>query len=262
MPHLTPYVARLAVSANARHRHFGARFRSFSGSTCFNGGARLIPIEQDDLDTAPETVLINTHLGDEVVGAARLLLPCPAMARHLDLEVGLPLARDYDLRPLLREGSLGEPGRVCVVPEHRGTTAAPVTIDAVFCESRRRGVDLLVAGASTETDCLEDARIQLAALAARGLVSDRYRLPRKAATAPGRASRPFYGPEQRRRAAQGNLAGLPVAGTLSLYARWGARFVGEPVLDPVFGLFSLPIAVRVADAPSLWTVLSPLWRVA
>lgn len=128
----------------------------------------------------------------------------------------------------------------------------------VFRESRRLAVDFLVGAANAETDSLEDALIQLRVLEARGFVTREHRLPRKDRDeAPGRAERPFYTSEQCERAARGDLDGLPFARTLALYARAGARFLGEPALDPVFGLYAIPLIVRVAEAPDLFADLAP-----
>jgi hypothetical protein len=245
---------RRAVSLQDRRIHGHTRFRAFSASTGFDVCRPLLPIEMDELDAVDETCLLTTYHGAEAVGAARLIQPCEALARHHGLEIGLPLAQKYDLTPLIAQGTLAEPGRLCVVPELRGTMAVPVTIDAVLQESRRRGIDFLMAGANAETDDLEDARIQLGVLAARGLASDRHYVARKpTAEALGSAQRPFYSAVQRERAAQGVLARLPFARTLALYARIGARFVGEPALDPVFGLYAIPFVIAVAEAPQLVT---------
>lgn len=246
------FYALIAETLDQRRRHGAVRFRSFFGATFYDTTRALLPIETDELDTADETCLLNTYCQGECVGAARLLQPCEAFARYHGLEIGLPLAGKHDLRPLMAEGSLAEPSRVCVVPEVRGTSAARVTVAAVFRESRRLGVDFLVGAANAETDSVDDARIQLRVLEARGLVTREHRLPRKRhAEASGRAERPFYTPEQRERAARGDLDGLPFARTLALYARAGARFLGEPALDPVFGLYALPLIVDVAEAPDL-----------
>jgi hypothetical protein len=238
--------------------HGAARFRAFSGATFYDTHRALMPTEIDGLDTAPKTRLLNTYCDDQCVGAARIVQPCEVFALHHGLEIGLPLARKYDLRPLMAEGSLAEPSRLCVVPAFRGTPAARVTMDGVFRESRRLAVDFLVGAANTETDSLEDARIQLRVLEARGLVSREHRLPRKDRTeAPGRADRPFYTSEQRERAVRGDLEDLPFARTLALYARAGARFLGEPALDGVFGLYALPLIVRVAETPDLLATPAP-----
>jgi hypothetical protein len=242
-----------AVTPRQRRENVEVRYRVFSTAPGYDAARPVLPFEMDALDVAEETCLINAYHEDRCVGAARLLLPCPELARRHGLEIGLPLARKYDLRELLAEGSLAEPARLCVVSEFRGSRVAPVLIGALLDECRRRGVDLLVAGASTDTDCLQDATIQRRVLEARGLVSNSHRLPRKGGDeVTGHPVLAFYDAAQRRSAARGELDGLPLARTLTLYARGGARFLGEPALDPMFGLYVIPLIVRVGDASEVF----------
>jgi hypothetical protein len=229
------------------------RHHAFCDATGFDGRRALLPMASDALDTADETVLLNTYAGDEPVAAARLIQPCEVFALYQDLRVGLPMATAYELAPLLAAGSLAEPGWVCVLPDWRGSMAAPVTITAIFAEARRRQVDYLVAVANTETDFLSHALHQYDILQSRGYVSDRFYLARRDTdAAPASPCRPFFSEDELRRAEQGELDGLPIAHTLAGYCRWGARCVGLPSYDSTIGLYTLPIVCAVsAPTPDL-----------
>jgi hypothetical protein len=119
----------------------------------------------------------------------------------------------------------------------------------MYRESKRRGVTHWVASANTETDVAEDARIVHQVARSRGLVDPRRRAqPRAHASPAGEPRFPLYTPEERRRAGEGDVSGLRLPRTLSLFAlRMGARFIGEPIYDPQFRMYSMPLAVELAQ---------------
>ena len=58
----------------------------------------------------------------------------------------------------------------------------------------------------------------------------------------------MYTEAERLRAAGGDLTGIALPRTLSLFAkRMGARFVGPPLYDGHFNVFALPLVTALAD---------------
>jgi hypothetical protein len=99
-----------------------------------------------------------------------------------------------------------------------------------------------------ETDFQEDAELAYRLIRTRGLVDETWQARgRSAPSAPPLPARPAFTAEQRRRARLGDLAGLRLPRTLSLFAtKMGARYIGPPVYEPRFGVFALPLAVDLA----------------
>jgi hypothetical protein len=81
------------------------------------------------------------------------------------------------------------------------------------------------------------------------LVSPRFRTePRVHELPQTPRRRSCYTEEQRERALGGDLAGLDLPRTLSLFAsRMGARYIGSPVYDSYFNVFALPLVAPLAD---------------
>jgi putative hemolysin len=188
----------------------------------------------------------TTHLlvrdGAEPVGTVRLLVPAGGL--------GLDLAEKVDLRALQTPGGrLGEVTRYCVLRSHRHTGVARALFEALCAESVRLGLSSWVAGANMATDVPEDAAMIRRVADARGLCAPHVDAPsRRGAPARPREQRPFYTEEQRRRA-ESSLATLPLPPALALFSRrMGARFFGEPVYDPYFNVFAMPLVAPVPGA--------------
>jgi GNAT superfamily N-acetyltransferase len=231
--------------------HFKVRFEAFKEATPYEGGDAGSPYEVDLFDAMRDTrTLFTAYIGDEPVGAVRVLWGGSALGRVQGWRSGLPFESNYDLGDLASSGRLAEPGRLCVLSAYRGTRVALHLIEAVFEACRERGVDLLVAPANTETDAAEDIAILGGVLSARKLVSEEHRFARKVPEGgPARVMKPLYDAAEREGAARGSVVGLELPRTLKLYGRLGARVVGDAVFDRKFGLYALPILVPVPAKP-------------
>jgi hypothetical protein len=61
------------VEELGKQHHAHARYRAFSNATGYDSARPLLPIETDELDTADETLLLNTYCKAQCIGAARIL---------------------------------------------------------------------------------------------------------------------------------------------------------------------------------------------
>ena len=223
-------------------------------------GARPSPREVDGFDLMETTIHVVAYADGVAVGTGRLLLPNPEVARARGEGIGLDLEGRYDLGSLAAPGvSPAEVTRVCVVRAFRGAGVVEALIARMHCESARRGVTHWVAAANTQTDAAEDAALVVQVAAARGLVSSRYRLtPRPPSTPPSTPpatpTARLYDAEAWRRAAAGDLGGLPLPGPIAAFTRLGARICGPAVYDARFQRFAAPLGCALDEvnvAPTL-----------
>jgi L-ornithine Nalpha-acyltransferase len=205
--------------------------------------------ETDSYDDLETTLHFVAYIDDAPVATSRLVGPNPDVARALGGPLGLDLASRYDLGPFTAAGvSLAEVSRVCIVPEHRGTTVLCALYMAMYHESVRVGLTHWIAAGNAETDALEDAEIAYRIAERDGLVSPRWRVaPRPGASAHGPATRPFYTPAERARARAGDLQGLRLPRTLQTFAQLAARYMGRPIRERGYTVCSLPLVVDLAD---------------
>jgi putative hemolysin len=212
------------------------------------GAANASGREIDARDAWESTLHLLVYAEDEPVGTVRLLLPNSNGSSESSL--GLPLEASFDLSTLVVPDLwAAEVTRFCVLRRYRHTGVTSALFAGLYEESVERGITHWVAGANMETDVPEDAAIAQRLAAAAGLVSPRF-CARAHPSAPPRTARlrPLYTAEQRRRAAAGDLDGLELPRTLSLFAnRMGARFIGPPVYEERFGVFALPLVSALAD---------------
>jgi len=217
------------------------------------GEERLLPPENgtggreiDARDDGDATVHFLVHARGEPAGTVRLLLPRP----RAEGGTGLDLGDKWDLRDLTAGGiAPAEVTRFCVLRRYRRTGVAVALFAAMLAESRRRGITHWVAGANMETDVAEDAAIAHGLACAQGLTSGRFHAaPRVPAAPRTQGRRSLYTPEERLRAAGGDLGGIALPRTLALFAkRMGARFVGPPLYDEHLHVFALPLVTALAD---------------
>jgi L-ornithine Nalpha-acyltransferase len=202
--------------------------------------------ELDRRDTRESTVHIVAYAGEEPIGTARLLLANPDVARRNRQKFGLDLEVKFDLSAFDQPGVVAaETTRVCVAAGFRRMGVFELLYAALREESLARGVTHWVACANTDTDSLEDACIAHLVAARMGLVSNEWAISaKKEHAAPREPRSPFYTPEERERAARGDLRGLRLPPTLLVYARKGARFIGRPIFDPRFHMCSMPLVVE------------------
>ncbi|MEZ4306664.1 MAG: GNAT family N-acetyltransferase [Polyangiaceae bacterium] len=219
--------------------------------------------EIDPFDTLETTRHVLLYAGDDLAGAARLLLPSMEVARGCGTRFGLAVESSLELTALHAAGATpAETTRVCVLPQYRNTPAMAHLHEALFEESRRHGVTHWVACANAETDSLEDARILLQIARARGHVETELWLPaRKPAVGAGVEARSIFDDEARERARRGDVSGLRLPPTLSLFTRTlGARVAGEPLYDGHFHMCSIPIVLPIARVSAWLSVRRNLMR--
>jgi hypothetical protein len=205
--------------------------------------------ETDAYDALETTLQFVAYADGAPAATARLIRPNPEVARTIGEPVGLDLALRYDLRPFVAARvSFAEVSRMCLLPEHRGTSVLSELYLAMYRESLRVGLTHWIGAGNTETDALEDARIAHRIAAHEGLTTRRWHVvPRAGACADSPSSRPFYTAEERARAHAGDLEGLRLPRTLRTFAHLAARYMGEPIRERGYCVCSLPLVVDLAD---------------
>lgn len=207
--------------------------------------------EIDDLDYRATTTHFLVYAGLDPVGTVRLLRGDAEGAKGGRL--GLDLESKVDLGALAAAGvTAGEVTRFCVLRRYRRTGVTGALFAGLRDESARLGVTHWVAGANMETDCAEDAVLAYRLACEKDLVSRGFSAePRHRELPRTPRRRPYYTEEQRRRVAGGDLAGLELPRTLSLFASgMGARYIGPPVYDTYFDIFALPLVAALAEIPA------------
>ncbi len=198
--------------------------------------------EIDARDYSEGTTHFLVYDGPEAVGTVRLLEPRGGL--------GLDLESKFDLGALSVPGvAPAEVTRYCVSRRYRCTGVTVALFSGLYAESVRRGVTHWVAGANMGTDCAEDAALAYRVACAQALMNERFHARPRAHELPETPRRrPCYTEEQRSRAQRGELAGLELPRTLSLFAkRMGARYIGLPTYDAYFNVFALPLVATLAD---------------
>ncbi len=209
--------------------------------------------EVNGFDTLATTVHVVVYDADEPVATVRLLLPNADVARASGGVLGVELEQRLDLSGLAGPGQVvAEAARFCVRRQWRHSDAVIRLQAGFYAESRRRGVTHWLAAANLETDSEEDARLIQEAVAYRGWLSPYWR-PRtvEASSGPSFPSTPFYAPEERAWAVAGQWERVRLPRAPALVARrMGARFISEPLYDPGFRRFTLPLIAAVDDIPT------------
>ena len=227
------------------------RFKVFGEEMGLLGAqSPLVPREINAFDTLSTTTHFIAYAGAEPIATVRLLLPNPEVARETGDRFGIDLESKFDLSPLFAPGVvLAETTRFCVRREWRGSGVVMQLYEQMREESLRQGVTHWVASANTETDSMEDAVLIHKVAQHLGLVRHPCRVsPKIKAPPPAVPSAPYYTPEERRRGHGGDFTGLRLPRTLSLFAYgMGARFTGEPIYDPHFRRFSIPLLVSLGE---------------
>lgn len=239
----------IADAQRVRWQVYGEEEKLLPASACVDGR------EIDARDGDASTVHFVVHAGEEMVGTVRLLDVDARTGMSRGGRIGLDLESKFDLAALAAHGIVpAEITRYCVLRAYRCTGVTPALFTALRAESERRGITHWVAGANMETDVPEDAAIAYRVAREKSLVSARFHAgARGPAAPPSRGARPYYTEEQRQSARAGDLTGLDLPRTLSVFARrMGARFIGAPAYDAHFNVFALPLVATLADV-RLWT---------
>ena len=235
---------QIADAQRVRWRVYGEEEHLLPPSAAVEDGREVDARDADDA-----AVHLVVYAGDEPVGTVRLLLARSGAGARPGGRLGLDLDANVDLGALCEAGVVAaEITRYCVLRRYRCTGVAKMLYGALQTESRRRAITCWLAAANMETDYAEDAALAYELLRARNLVDARWRAePRRAHAVRSQRRRPWYTDEQRRRAASGDGANLPLPRTLTLFAiRMGARFIGPPMYDDYFNVFALPLVASPA----------------
>jgi putative hemolysin len=217
------------------------------------GPRPVAPREVSPFDTLETTTHVLVYADGRPVATARLLLPNREVAETGGGRLGIDLETKYEVSPLVTpELRLAETTCFCILKDWRGSEAVMHLVAGLYQESLRHGVTHWVASANMETDWLEDARIAYRVAAHLGLVSDRWQVRSRAqALPPSVPTAPLYVPAARERARGGELHGLRLPRTLSLFARKiGARFIGAPLYDSHFRRYALPLVAPLDSVPA------------
>ncbi|XXT18201.1 hypothetical protein WME94_49020 [Sorangium sp. So ce429] len=186
-----------------------------------------------------------------IIGAGRLVLPSPGVAKARGWEHGLPLEAKVriDLSALGPPGTIAEVGRLCVLERWRAKTAALPELCVAMClESRRHGVTHWISAANLECDSEDEATLVHEVIRRRGLMRSDIPVRLRTADRPRAPARfRFYTDEERGRAIAGDVSGLRLPRAVSTDAKLGALYIGEPIWDEHFGMFAQPLIAAVQD---------------
>jgi putative hemolysin len=187
----------------------------------------------------------------QVIGAGRLVLPAREVARANGWAHGLPLEAkvDLDLSMVGPPGSIAEVGRLCIQERWRaGTVALPELCIAMCMESLRHGVEHWISVANLHCDSEDEARLIHESIKRRGLLRTDIPARSRARIRPATPPRfRVYTERERRRAEHDDEAALRLPRAVSSEAKLGARYVGEPLWDEHFGMFTMPLVAAVHD---------------
>lgn len=205
--------------------------------------------EVDGFDLLPTTVNFLGFVDGNPVATVRLLFPNPDVAARCNTRLGLNIERTLDLKNFKPSMALAEIPRSSVIKEYRRTGIMRHLYAAAFQESVSRGSTHWIAVGNTETDCEADAGIVRQLLESQGFwlsaLDAAYRGHARPATTP---RYPLYDPVQRTQASAGDIAGIALPRTLSLFATMlGVRYFGRPFFDGQFRMFAIPLILRLSD---------------
>lgn len=207
----------------------------------------LVGVEHDAFDLIDSTLHFVAYHGDEVIGAARLLLPNSRVANDNGLAFGLEMEDQFELDgAALKHERLAEPGRLCVRAAWQGTRAFVLLYKTMKEESLRRGITMWVGAANTNTDNRLDAAIAYRIAEQRGLTYPWGVIrARSGKSVDGLSETSLYDVAERNRAERCDLAGLRLPSTIALYARVGARYLPGIRYDRVFRRYAMPFVVEL-----------------
>lgn len=158
------FALRLAASEADRHAAQRLRHRVFVEEGGVRGGSESCPasgIEADRFDPFCDHLLLYDVLcGTEPIGTARLMDPEGA-----ERAGGYATEEEFDLSRLHASGRrLMEVGRVCLLPEHRGSMAMHRLWQGLAALVEARRIEILIGLASLPGECPEAMRGALACL--------------------------------------------------------------------------------------------------
>ena len=232
---------------SVRYTVFGAELGLLGSS------APSAPREVNCFDTLATTSHVVVYADEVPVATARLLLPNQEVAHATGRRWGIALEEKVDLSSVDGTGLLfAESTRFCVLNPWRHSDALLWLMAGLYWESRERGVTHWIASANMETDAEEDARLVYQVAKYKGWLSQRWHVPSHSSPPPPETPlAPLYSEWERAGARRGQLEGLRMPGVLSFFARkMGARFISEPLYEPAFQRYSLPLVAALNEIPA------------
>lgn len=197
--------------------------------------------ELSGFDVLPGACVFLAEVDSEPVGTIRLLLPDPTLAAHHGRAPGLPLAFGLRFERLPADAVVAELGRCAVRPTHRGSAVVGHLYRAAYHASRAAGVSHWTGASLTGTDDPADAAILAAMLAAAGHCDLSPCLETDAVSESRYPRRPIFTPEERARAAAGDVSGLRLPRAVAFHLHTGARVNGPPFLDEMLQEYMIPL---------------------
>ncbi|ATB34439.1 GNAT family N-acyltransferase [Melittangium boletus] len=251
---MTTLSCRVATTLRHLDDALNVRYAVFGSELGLLGGSALAaPREVNCFDTLETTSHVVVYADEVPVATTRLLLPNQEVARATGGRWGLALEDKVDLSSVGGTGLLfAESTRLCILHPWRHSEALLWLLAGLYWESRRRGVTHWIASANMETDCGEDARLIHQVAKHKGWLSQRWHVPNHPSPPPPETPLvPLYSEWERAGARRGQLDGLRMPGVLSFFARkMGARFISEPIYDPAFQRYSLPLVAALNEIPA------------
>lgn len=238
--------ASLHTVQHLRWRVFGLELRLLSRAQ--------VPFERDisPFDYLETTLHLLLWSGSEPVGAVSLLLPARHRAPEQGGYLGLELEQEAELVHPLRNEKLAQVIRLCVLPEHRGTTAALCLYAGLYQLSVRHGISAWIAGVNCHTNEAADAELVYQIAASRGLVTSTLVLPRRPVSPLGTDRVRMYSPAQHRLPLHDGMLGLPLPAPVeAATTQLGARLAGRPWFDRRFGRYKAPMLAQLASIPTV-----------
>lgn len=195
----------------------------------------------DVLETTDNLVCYH---GGEAVGTLRLMRPNRRLAETHGVALGLPVAIQYRIEDPPEAAEIAEVGRAAILPAHRGGSAIGQLYRTAYEASRRAGISHWIGMGFTETDSRGDALIMSACLRRQGRTAQAPRFLERTPVDPAyRPRRAFYAPGERHCASDGGHEPPAPAANGAISARDGLHLRREPVFEPAFKEYMLPVVL-------------------
>ncbi|HRI69670.1 MAG TPA: GNAT family N-acetyltransferase [Polyangium sp.] len=209
---------------------------------CAGKGDPATPSNPNSHHPVEDRIAIVGHFEpNRPVGAVQL------MCATTNATTPVPMGLRYDLSDVLMKypaHAVAEISSLAVLPSSQGSGLAWLFFDKIIDVARRNGIQVCVIAADACTDELSDAQLAFRIAQAQDLTSDRLTIaPRNTAPGDHAPQKHLYTRAHYVQALRNGWQHLKVREKPALYARRGARFVGEPTWEPTYHTCSLPMAL-------------------
>lgn len=207
--------------------------------------------DSDCFDTSRNTVHVIVYADTLPLATLRLVRHDEDLAKEMCLPFSFSIARELDLSGLPKQGLVpGEVSRLCILEDWRRPEVLSLLLAGLYFASLEKDVSLWLGMGNCETEDAVDAQILFDVVNLRGLVSNPWDVRARVSSNPPKVPRAtFYQPDERARAAAGQLL-LRLPRPLRLFhSKLEARCLLAPVHDPLFRSYAMPVYALVEQVP-------------